>query len=249
MHVFRVETHRDLSAWTRVLVQGCHAAAELIKEVTVGECCRGAGTPGSSPCSPPGLTAAVPAGCTLGGQEVQLSIHYEGGFTISRDEPGASVLFRYPYERLKMSADDGIRTLYLDFGGPEGELVRRGQPASPPGLRGSSPCFLLLSPIPAASQLPRLTGFGWLEPPALQSWDMGAADTTLHLPPGAGPALLPQAHRLRPAHLPVGQSHPHGAAGIGASAPSPCHQPAGGHRGPPNLSCSVGALLGLGLLP
>ncbi|XP_029821280.1 LOW QUALITY PROTEIN: beta-2-syntrophin [Manacus vitellinus] len=97
MHVFRVETHRDLSAWTRVLVQGCHAAAELIKEVTVG--------------------------CTLGGQEVQLSIHYEGGFTISREEPGASVLFRYPYERLKMSADDGIRTLYLDFGGPEGELA------------------------------------------------------------------------------------------------------------------------------
>ncbi|NXP20565.1 SNTB2 protein, partial [Scytalopus superciliaris] len=97
MHVFRVETHRDLSAWTRVLVQGCHGAAELIKEVTVG--------------------------CTLGGQEVQLSIHYEGGFTISREEPGTSVLFRYPYERLKMSADDGIRTLYLDFGGPEGELA------------------------------------------------------------------------------------------------------------------------------
>lgn len=38
MHVFRVETHRDLSCWTRVLVQGCHAAAELIKEVSVGEC-------------------------------------------------------------------------------------------------------------------------------------------------------------------------------------------------------------------
>ncbi|XP_037265361.1 beta-2-syntrophin isoform X1 [Falco rusticolus] len=97
MHVFRVETHRDLSSWTRVLVQGCHAAAELMKEVTVG--------------------------CTLGGQEVQLSIHYEGGFTICREEPGSSVLFRYPYERLKMSADDGIRTLYLDFGGPEGELA------------------------------------------------------------------------------------------------------------------------------
>ncbi|NXV79671.1 SNTB2 protein, partial [Atlantisia rogersi] len=97
MHVFRVETHRDLSSWTRVLVQGCHAAAELIKEVSVG--------------------------CTLGGQDVQLSIHYEGGFTICREEAGGSVLFRYPYERLKMSADDGIRTLYLDFGGPEGELA------------------------------------------------------------------------------------------------------------------------------
>ncbi|XP_030313625.1 beta-2-syntrophin [Calypte anna] len=97
MHVFRVETHRDLSTWTRVLVQGCHAAAELIKEVSVG--------------------------CTLGGQEAQLTIHYEGGFTIRQEEPSGSVLFRYPYERLKMSADDGIRTLYLDFGGPEGELA------------------------------------------------------------------------------------------------------------------------------
>ncbi|NXJ09648.1 SNTB2 protein, partial [Odontophorus gujanensis] len=97
MHVFRVETHRDLSCWTRVLVQGCHAAAELIKEVSVG--------------------------CTLGGQEVKLCIHYEGGFTICHDEAGGSVLYRYPYEKLKMSADDGIRTLYLDFGGPEGELA------------------------------------------------------------------------------------------------------------------------------
>ncbi|NWR66571.1 SNTB2 protein, partial [Bucorvus abyssinicus] len=97
MHVFRVETHRDLSSWTRVLVQGCHAAAELVKEMTVG--------------------------CTLGGQEVQLSIHYENGFTVCHPEAGGSVLFRYPYERLKMSADDGIRTLYLDFGGPEGELA------------------------------------------------------------------------------------------------------------------------------
>nr|XP_044997835.1 beta-2-syntrophin isoform X2 [Jaculus jaculus] len=35
MHLFRVETHRDLSTWTRILVQGCHAAAELIKEVSL----------------------------------------------------------------------------------------------------------------------------------------------------------------------------------------------------------------------
>ncbi|XP_025895403.1 beta-2-syntrophin, partial [Nothoprocta perdicaria] len=98
MHVFRVETHRDLSCWTRLLVQGCHAAAELVKEVSVG--------------------------CTLNGQEVTLSIHYEGGFTIAREAAaGGSVLFRYPYEKLKMSADDGIRNLYLDFGGPEGELA------------------------------------------------------------------------------------------------------------------------------
>ncbi|KAB0382184.1 hypothetical protein FD755_004101, partial [Muntiacus reevesi] len=98
MHLFRVETHRDLSTWTRMLVQGCHAAAELIKEVSLG--------------------------CTLNGQEVRLTVHYESGFTISRENGGSSsVLYRYPFERLKMSADDGIRNLYLDFGGPEGELT------------------------------------------------------------------------------------------------------------------------------
>uniref|UniRef100_A0A8D2J8S7 Syntrophin beta 2 n=1 Tax=Varanus komodoensis TaxID=61221 RepID=A0A8D2J8S7_VARKO len=98
MHVFRVETHRDLSAWTRTLVQGCHAAAELVKEVSLG--------------------------CVLNNQEVRLAIHYESGFTISREEAGCStVLFRYPFEKLKMSADDGIRNLFLDFGGPEGELA------------------------------------------------------------------------------------------------------------------------------
>ncbi|XP_015262183.1 PREDICTED: beta-2-syntrophin [Gekko japonicus] len=98
MHVFRAETHRDLSSWTRILVQGCHSAAELIKEVSLG--------------------------CILNSQEVRLQIHYENGFTVSREEGGSvSILFRYPFEKLKMSADDGIRNLYLDFGGPEGELT------------------------------------------------------------------------------------------------------------------------------
>ncbi|CAN9499508.1 unnamed protein product [Ophioblennius macclurei] len=99
-HMFRVETHWDLSSWTRALVQGAHAAAELIKEVSIG--------------------------CTLNRQDVRLTLHYEKGFTVTRDpvDPaGGAILFRYPYEKLKMSADDGIRNLYLDFGGPEGEMV------------------------------------------------------------------------------------------------------------------------------
>lgn len=64
-------------------------------------------------------------GCTINGQEVRFTVHYENGFTISKENGGSSsILYRYPFERLKMSADDGIRNLYLDFGGPEGELVR-----------------------------------------------------------------------------------------------------------------------------
>lgn len=44
------------------------------------------------------------------------------------DLTGGAVLYRYPYEKLKMSADDGIRNLYLDFGGPEGEMVSLAAP-------------------------------------------------------------------------------------------------------------------------
>uniref|UniRef100_A0A671RSL7 Beta-2-syntrophin-like n=1 Tax=Sinocyclocheilus anshuiensis TaxID=1608454 RepID=A0A671RSL7_9TELE len=95
-HVFRVETHWDLSTWTRALVQGGHLAAELIKEVSIG--------------------------CVLNRQDVRLILHYDRGFTVKR-ESGESVLFHFPYERLKMSADDGVRNLYLDFGAPEGEMV------------------------------------------------------------------------------------------------------------------------------
>lgn len=36
-HVFRVDSAKDLSTWTHLLVEGCHNAAELIKEVTTGE--------------------------------------------------------------------------------------------------------------------------------------------------------------------------------------------------------------------
>lgn len=43
-------------------------------------------------------------------------------------------LLSYPFERLKMSSDDGIRMLLLDFGGEEGEIV-------------SIDCFLSLTDI------------------------------------------------------------------------------------------------------
>ena len=36
-HVFRVECQRDVSAWSRALVQGAHTAAVLVKEVSCRE--------------------------------------------------------------------------------------------------------------------------------------------------------------------------------------------------------------------
>ncbi len=67
------------------------------------------------------------SGCVLNRQDVRLILHYDRGFTVKR-ESGESVLFHFPYERLKMSADDGVRNLYLDFGAPEGEMVWAARP-------------------------------------------------------------------------------------------------------------------------
>uniref|UniRef100_A0A8C6V9M2 Syntrophin alpha 1 n=1 Tax=Naja naja TaxID=35670 RepID=A0A8C6V9M2_NAJNA len=97
-HLFSVETHRDLATWTRMLVDGCHNAAECVQEVSTA--------------------------CTWNGRDCTLSIHIDKGFTISTLEPGLTnvVLLQQPFEKLQMSSDDGAKMLHLDFGSTEGEI-------------------------------------------------------------------------------------------------------------------------------
>ncbi|NXN98144.1 SNTA1 protein, partial [Rhinopomastus cyanomelas] len=97
-HLFSLENPRDLALWTRLLVDGTHGAAELLQEVSTA--------------------------CTWKGQDCTLTIHIDKGFTISATEPGLSktILLQQPFEKLQMSSDDGTKMLYLDFGGPEGEI-------------------------------------------------------------------------------------------------------------------------------
>ncbi|XP_039382879.1 beta-1-syntrophin isoform X1 [Mauremys reevesii] len=98
-HLFRTETSRDLSLWTRNIVQGCHNSAELITEITTS--------------------------CTYKNQECRLTIHYEHGFSLTvepQDGALSKTIAQCPYEKLKVSSDDGIRMLYLDFGGKDGEF-------------------------------------------------------------------------------------------------------------------------------
>ncbi|KAK3085323.1 hypothetical protein FSP39_001461 [Pinctada imbricata] len=95
-HIFRVETQRDLAYWSRALVQGSHGAAILIKEVT----------------------CAV----TWKNQEAKLTLHYENGFILrstQSNEPQEKpqILWSYPFEKLRMSSDDGHRLLWLEFAG------------------------------------------------------------------------------------------------------------------------------------
>lgn len=91
-------------------------------------------------------------GCMYQGRECRLVIHYEQGFSVlaelqqdsgedqvDQGPPGDSSrtppLLSYPFEKLKMSSDDGVRMLFLDFGGKEGEIVSVGR--SNEYLRGS----------------------------------------------------------------------------------------------------------------
>ncbi|XP_051562575.1 alpha-1-syntrophin-like [Myxocyprinus asiaticus] len=97
-HLFRVDTAKDLSTWTHLLVEGCHSAAELIQEVTTA--------------------------CSWNGKSCMLSIHIDKGFSLFTEEAGVrkNILLQQPFERLRMSSDDGVRMIFLDFGGPEAEI-------------------------------------------------------------------------------------------------------------------------------
>uniref|UniRef100_A0A8C2CQM8 Syntrophin alpha 1 n=1 Tax=Cyprinus carpio TaxID=7962 RepID=A0A8C2CQM8_CYPCA len=97
-HLFRVDTAKDLSTWTHLLVEGCHSAAELVQEVTTA--------------------------CSWNGKSCMLSVHIDKGFSLFTEEAGVrrTVLLQQPFERLRMSSDDGVRMMFLDFGGPDAEI-------------------------------------------------------------------------------------------------------------------------------
>ena len=68
----------------------------------------------------------VVLGCVWQGQSAQLVLHFEDGFSLleapmPNREP--KVLWSFPFERLRTSADDGARLLWLDFGTEDGEIV------------------------------------------------------------------------------------------------------------------------------
>ncbi|XP_015910895.1 beta-1-syntrophin [Parasteatoda tepidariorum] len=92
--VMRVETHRDLAFWARHLVQGAHNAAFAMKEAHFS--------------------------CLFQGQECVITVHFDNGF-ILQDGRHHSILWQYPFEKLRMSADDGMRLVWLDFGGEDSE--------------------------------------------------------------------------------------------------------------------------------
>lgn len=99
IHIFRVETQRDLAFWSRALVQGSHGAAVLTRQVS---------------CNAVWKT-----------KKVKLTVHFEEGFSL-REHPETAdaegvLLWAHPFEDLRSSSDDGHALLWLDFAG-HGEL-------------------------------------------------------------------------------------------------------------------------------
>lgn len=69
---------------------------------------------------------------TWQGKECRFTLHYDNGFTLldasddmsNHVKQKAAAVWRHSFERLRGSADDGIRLLWLDFGDEGGEQVR-----------------------------------------------------------------------------------------------------------------------------
>ena len=55
------------------------------------------------------------------GHKCNVVVHYENGFTLldasdNNDSSKRNIHWTYPFEKLRMSADDGSRLVWLDFG-------------------------------------------------------------------------------------------------------------------------------------
>ncbi|RZC37456.1 hypothetical protein BDFB_002562, partial [Asbolus verrucosus] len=53
--------------------------------------------------------------CVWQGKNAQLVIHYEDGFTLLEGTTESRLLWRYSFDKLRNSSDDGKRYLWLNF--------------------------------------------------------------------------------------------------------------------------------------
>ncbi|XP_055327346.1 beta-2-syntrophin-like [Paramacrobiotus metropolitanus] len=89
-HVFKLETCRDLSSWVKAIIQGTFRAVEVIQEMSWA--------------------------CAWQNHDSKLIVHWENGFTLMSANPSRREIFwQQPFEKLKATADDGKRTLFLEF--------------------------------------------------------------------------------------------------------------------------------------
>ncbi|OWA53582.1 Beta-1-syntrophin [Hypsibius exemplaris] len=89
-HVFKLETCRDLSSWVKSVIQGTFRAVELTEEVSWS--------------------------CSWQGHDAKLTLHFEEGFALMTGSSSRrDVFWQQPFEKLRSTADDAKRLLYLEF--------------------------------------------------------------------------------------------------------------------------------------
>lgn len=117
-HWLRAETNRDMAGWARSLVQGSHNAISYQREFSFRCVYLVNGLSGDS------YVSSLTLSCISQGRPSQLIIHLDRGLTLldSAFSP-AKIVWTYSFDKLKGSADDGNRILYLEFGADEGEIV------------------------------------------------------------------------------------------------------------------------------
>ncbi|CAH8637047.1 unnamed protein product [Schistosoma margrebowiei] len=110
-HTFAVSTQEDLMTWSNAIIEGAHMAVAGAQEVVIT--------------------------CRWQNYDCRLTLHYDTGLkliscqfpieshSIAQSYPHGNmtsghVIWEYPYERLRSTADDGKTILWIDFG-PDGE--------------------------------------------------------------------------------------------------------------------------------
>lgn len=131
--------------------------------------------------------------CSWNGKECTLGVHIDEGFTLFTEEMGVRkrILLQHPFEHLKMSSDDGVRMMFLDFGGPEAEIVS--------GTLGFMSGFMV-----GLSRRGKSASFT-----TIYIWTISVAAVVSDIPStslsATGPSLLSEDARLHHPLVPVGQ--------------------------------------------
>ncbi|KAI1715081.1 syntrophin-1 [Ditylenchus destructor] len=93
-HLFRVETHRDLSAWVKNVIHYTYEACAEVQQVS--------------------------APCVWQDEKCELVVQLEGGISLINSVT-QQVIWQHPFEAIRATGDDGQRYLWIDFGPTGGE--------------------------------------------------------------------------------------------------------------------------------
>lgn len=114
-----------MATWARALVQGSHNTINFQREFSFRCLYQVTKKPNTVVNTYRLVTRNTNDSNFTQNRPCQLLVHLDRGFSLVDSCSGlpAKVIWTYSFDKLKASADDGNRLLFLDFGGDEGEIV------------------------------------------------------------------------------------------------------------------------------